>query len=170
MPIKTKTNEEITQAILSSKTKREAAERLSLHAGSLNARCLAIGPVTLEAWRSLPAGGAFADRFASIPKAYARQDEVDAMVAEAAGDYPPSADRRQVENVVRLIFGMYAVTGTMNLPRGWVRALIQTLRRAGCRAPTPSAARWYRSRIADDPASFARFCPDPELLDDLLAA
>lgn len=55
-------------------------------------------------------------------RTFRAQGEVHALMAEAAGDAaldPGAADRR---NVVLLLQAAFFITGSMNLPRGWVRA------------------------------------------------
>jgi hypothetical protein len=42
-------------------------------------------------------------------------------VAEALEDFPPSPDLTMRANAVRVIAGMYWITGTTRFPRGWVR-------------------------------------------------
>tara|TARA_R110002072_G_scaffold93924_2_gene207980 strand:+ start:6021 stop:6386 length:366 start_codon:yes stop_codon:yes gene_type:complete len=74
------------------------------------------------------------------------QAEIDALMREAAEDYPPSPDRAQRHNVVLLIQGLYFITGSMLWHRGWVRALQCELGHAGCSIPTAAVCRWIRSQ------------------------
>ena len=90
-------------------------------------------------------------------------------MAEAAGDAaldPGAADRR---NVVLLLQAAFFITGSMSLPRGWVRAAMDALEARGCRAPDASILRWYRSRLVDDPGSFEGVeGVAPEFVSDLM--
>ena len=90
-------------------------------------------------------------------------------MAEAAGDAaldPGAADRR---NVVLLLQAAFFSTGSMSLPRGWVRAAMDALEARGCRAPDASILRWYRSRLVDDPGSFEGVeGVAPEFVSDLM--
>lgn len=79
-------------------------------------------------------------------KACTLQNEADALVAEAAADFPPSPDLPQRHNVVRLVQGVYFITGSMNFPRGWVRAVQSEISRAGALVPTAAVCRWIRSQ------------------------
>ncbi len=76
------------------------------------------------------------------------QREADALVAEAATDFPPCPHLPQRHNIVRLFQGVYFITGSINFPRGWVRAVQLEIQKAGALVPTPEVCRWMRSQCA----------------------
>ena len=77
------------------------------------------------------------------------------LVAEALAEFPPDPGLSQRANVVRLMLGMWYVSGTLTWPRGWVRQVMVGLRDRGCDVPNPTVCRWYRSALAQDPGQFA---------------
>ncbi len=77
------------------------------------------------------------------------------LVAEALAELPPDPGLSQRANVVRLMLGMWYVSGTIRWPRGWVRQVMAGLGGRGCEVPSPSVCRWYRSALAQDPGQFA---------------
>ena len=97
-----------------------------------------------------------------------QQDTIDDLIAEAAADFPPSPGLPQRHNVVRLVQGVYFITGSMNFPRGWVRAVQSEIGRAGALVPTAAVCRWIRSQCVgaapwvDDVEGVA-----PEFIDDM---
>lgn len=169
MPRKNIQDAAIIAALGASSTKKEAAARLGLNPATVRTKCESIGGGAWELWQSLPADGAFSGRSASLPKPCRSQSKADDLLAEAVEDVPPDPERSQCENVVGLLWAMFAVHGSMNFPRGWVRAFVLSLGDAGCHPPTPSVARWYRTKLLTDPGQFADHCPDPRLVEDLLA-
>jgi hypothetical protein len=95
-----------------------------------------------------------------VPKAHRAQAESDALVAEAAADlaaagYGLSPDHFIRHNVVRLLVAMFAITGTMDFRRGWVRSVMLALDEAGCTHSTQVTLRWFRSNLVRDPEQFA---------------
>lgn len=97
-----------------------------------------------------------------------RLEGMRAMVAEAAADAPLDPSASQNQNIALLLLAMFAVTGTMHWPRGWVQAAQEEFLRAGCCVPTREILRWFRSRVQDDPGYFAGTPgADPELIRDL---
>jgi hypothetical protein len=91
-----------------------------------------------------------------------------ATVAEAVADYPLDPDRSQRWNIVRLLFAVYNITGTLDWSRGWMDHVIAALVAAGVGAPKHTVVGWYRSQMIDDPERLADGCPDPELMNDLV--
>ena len=77
------------------------------------------------------------------------------LVAEALAELPPDPDLPQRANVVRLMLGMWYVSGSLRWPRGWVRQVMVGLEGSGCAVPNPTVCRWYRSALAQDPGQFA---------------
>ena len=94
--------------------------------------------------------------------------DVDALVAEAAADAPPRASLAQHENISRILWAMVNVSGTLNWGRGWPDAVASEFERAGLRRPSLKVIRWQKCRLASQPEEYAKHCPDPELLQDLL--
>lgn len=159
---------EIIEVVRSSSSKREAANRLQTSGNSLSARINVHIRELVPIWKDLPADGAFAGKDRTIPKPARTQLQADALVAEAVQDSPLYPHEAQRANVARLIFAMFAITGSMNFPRGWARAVILAFEAAGAKAPTNKAIRWYRSRIAEDPEGFASIHGvDPQLVADI---
>lgn len=87
---------------------------------------------------------------------HATQREADALVAEAAEDgrFRPLPDLPPANNAVRMIVGCWYASGTLALPRGWVRAVMLACRAAGAPHPNQKCIRWYRSKTADSPSYF----------------
>lgn len=160
----------VDEALARAATKREAAEALGVPVAALHGHLYSARPDTYRrVWRALPSGGAYAGRDRGLPGPSRRQAEADALVAEAASDVghlSPCAPSRHT--IVRLLLGIYAITGSLDLPRGWVRAVLRTLAEADCPPTTPSVVRWYRTVLASDPGRFADVPGvDPVLLDDI---
>lgn len=88
---------------------------------------------------------------------HATQREADALVAEAVEDgrFRPLPDLPPANNAVRLIVGCWYASGTLALPRGWVRAVMLAMRAADARHPSATCLRWYRSKVRDAPMYFA---------------
>jgi hypothetical protein len=133
---------------------------LGVAADNLNCLVHTSHPELLPLWRKLPAGGAYRGCGTELPRSHRFQRESDALVAEAAADlaeagYPLSPTHSVRQNVVRLLVAMFAITGTLNLRRGWVRSVMLAIEAAGCPATTATATRWYRVSLADDPEQFS---------------
>ncbi|AUJ64197.1 hypothetical protein B9057_07725 [Aestuarium zhoushanense] len=160
----------VLETVRASGTKREAAERLGIHPGTIRTHMERMG--LLDEWRRLPADNAFAGvQSRGVPQASGRQERADALFVEAAADYPLRADRAQRWNAIGLLLAAYAITGTINLPRGWVRAAMIRFEEAGLKPPTAATMRWYRSKLREDPYYFeAGEDVDRQLLDDLARA
>lgn len=96
------------------------------------------------------------------------QADADALMAEAAADYPPLPGMAQRHCLVRLVQGAYLACGTMNLPRGWVRAAQQEMARAGLPVPTAKVVRWVRAQCRACPP-WLELVPDidPDFLSDM---
>ncbi|MEM7470975.1 MAG: hypothetical protein AAF340_06430 [Pseudomonadota bacterium] len=149
------------------------AELLGTSACALNSTIYK-RPELAVVWRRMPADGAFAGRFAGLPRPIGSQSVADGLVAEAIADlaatgHPLDPKNSQASDALRLILAMYAITGTMNFARGWVRSAMVAL--AGARGVMPSAkvVRWYKSNLASDPTA-ALDLPgvDNELIQDLV--
>ena len=123
----------------------------------------------LDEWRRLPPDNAFAGvQSRGLPLPSSTQEEADALLREAAEDYPLSARRAQKWNAIGLILAAYSISGNINLPRGWVRAAIIEFERAELNRPTSATMRWYRSKLREDPFYFEDGEDvDKQLLDDL---
>lgn len=106
----------------------------------------------------------------ALPRAFRRQAEADALLAEATADSPLDPRSSQRANVVRLLLSTYAICGTLDLPHGWVRAAMAEFLRAGIEPPTPCTLSWYRKQLAACPSDFELHCDDPEVMSDLIAA
>ena len=146
--------------------KADAASRLGMEVGALAAVVYRRRPDLAEAWRALPAGGAFSGWSHRLPTTnYTTQADADALVAAAADALPPDPAYPKRVNAARAILGVYGATGSMNLPRGWVRAVMMELGRRGCDVPTPASLRWHRTKLASDPDMFA---DDPRIPADLV--
>ena len=149
----------VREALLGSRTKREAAERLGKHASCINCS-VREDPELVSLWRALPADGAYSGRAAGLPRSVPNQAECDALLAEAADDltragHPVDPANHQRHDAVRLLLAVYAITGTLSLQRGWVRSLMATLTAAGHGQPSSKGVRWYRYTLANDPWLFA---------------
>lgn len=105
-----------------------------------------------------------------LPRAYRRQAEADALIAEATADSPLDPQSNQRANVVRLLLAAYAICGTLDLPRGWVRAAMAEFIRAGIEPPTPYTLSRYRKQLAACPTDFELHCDDPDVMADLVAS
>lgn len=164
--------EGLDEALATARDKRGAAERLGVHAGTVRSHIEKRRPELMERWSALPAGGAFAGR-RGVPMARPGQDRADELVDEALADLaaagrPPSPHNPQRHDVVRLVLQLYAITGSISLPYGWVRATIVAMQDAGCAAPTPASVRWYRCQLASAPERFSDVPGvDPDLIADL---
>ena len=164
----------LRDALIASRTKREVAERLARDAIRINC-AVRDDPDLLRLWQALPSDGAYAGRAAGLPlpSSAGAQAESDALVAEASADLaaagrPLSADVPLRHDTVRLILAMYAIAGTINFRRGWVRAAMLTLVASGRPMMSSKAVRWHRSALLTDPHAFASIPGvDPVLLDDL---
>lgn len=75
-------------------------------------------------------------------------------MAEALEDFPPSPDLTMRANAVRVIAGMYWITGTTRFPRGWVRPAMEAFVEAGLDCPNASVWRTYRSNVQENPGQF----------------
>lgn len=159
----------VLETVRASATKREVAECLGMHPGTIRSHMEGMG--RLDDWSRLPAGNAFAGvQSRGLPKPSNQQEEADAILSEAAVDFPLRADRAQRWNAVGLLLAAYAITGTINLPRGWVRSSMMRFEVAGLKPPTPASMRWYRSKLSEDPFYFeAGTEVDRQLLEDLNA-
>ncbi len=164
----------LSNTLLASRTKREAAGRLRTDATRINS-AVQRHPELVEIWRRLPADGAYAGREAGLPRPSSTdaQSECDALVKEALEDlaaagYPLSSEVPIRHDTVRLILAMYAIAGTINFRRGWVRAVMLAMQASGRPMMSSKAIRWHRSALITDPDAFATVPGiDPELLDDL---
>ena len=113
-------------------TKREVSERLCTSASALNS-IIYKKPELARRWKRLPADGAFAGRFAGLPSAiHEKQHRLDDLVREACNDLeatgcPIHPDNAQSHDAIRLLLAMYAITGTMNFDRGWIRSVMIAL-------------------------------------------
>jgi hypothetical protein len=87
---------------------------------------------------------------------HATQREADALVAETVDDerFRPLPDLPPANNAVRMLVGMWYASGTLALPRGWVRAVMVACRAANAPHPNQKCLRWYRSKVQDCPAYF----------------
>ena len=82
----------------------------------------------------------------------------------AAADLSP--DRPQRQNILRLMYEVYYVSGALV----WRRTgeLRRVLEGAGCTCPRNHTLRWYRSTLADDPSILLSYdWPDPEVVRDM---
>lgn len=162
----------LDEALATARDKRGAAERLGVHAGTVRSYIEKHRPELMERWSALPAGGAFAGR-RGVPMARPGQARADELVDEALADlaaagWPLSPHNPQKHDVVRLVLQLYAITGSIALPYGWVRSTIVAMRDAGCAAPTPASVRWYRSKLSTEPDDFLDVPGvDPDLIADL---
>lgn len=88
---------------------------------------------------------------------HATQREADTLVAEAIQDerFRPLPDIPPTSNVVRLVVGMWFVSGSVDLPRGWVRSVMMAMRAVGAPHPNAKCMRWYRSKLRDCPSYFS---------------
>jgi hypothetical protein len=160
---------EIEEAVRLSATKREAGQRLRITASNINCRLAAARSQQYERWRLLPPDGAYSRaRDRSPPAPSSQQGEWDALVAEATVDHPLDPGESQRWNVGRLLWSLYAITGTTCWSRGWVRACMAALGAAGIKVPSAHELRWYRSTLTAQPDTFARSCPDRDLLRDMV--
>jgi len=140
---------------------RAVATRLELSGKGVEDMLRARRPDLLPRWLELRKSELVAPYHRTLP-------EMRELVVEAAVDAPldPSASLRK--NLVLLLMAMFAITGSIRWPGGWIRAVQEEFLRAGCSIPTPASIRWLRNHLQDDPASFAVFPEvDPELLRDL---
>lgn len=87
----------------------------------------------------------------------ATQLQADALVAEALEDdrFRPSPGLPPASNVVRLVVGCWFISGSLDLPRGWVRSVMMAMRAAEAPHPNAKCMRWYRSKLRDCPSYFA---------------
>lgn len=88
---------------------------------------------------------------------HATQAAADALVAEALEDprFCPLPDLPQSNNALRIILGAWFVSGSITLPRGWVRSCMLACHERGAPCPAPRSLRWFRSKMADSPSYFA---------------
>ncbi|AHM03042.1 hypothetical protein roselon_00602 [Roseibacterium elongatum DSM 19469] len=88
---------------------------------------------------------------------HATQREADALVTEAIQDdrFAPLPGLPPACNSARIIVGMWYVSGTLSLPRGWVRSVMLAMRAVNAPHPSGKVLRWYRSKLRDSPAYFA---------------
>jgi len=88
---------------------------------------------------------------------HATQREADALVAEAVQDdrFRPLPGLPPASNVVRLVVGCWFISGSLDLPRGWVRSVMMAMRAVGTPHPNAKCLRWYRSKLRDCPTYFA---------------
>jgi|GEM_PF-2332518 len=82
------------------------------------------------------------------------QREAEALVQEAAADWPPLPGLTMRANAVRLLSSMYHIHGSTRFPRGWVRPVMQAFIAAGVDCPNARCWRSYRSDVQDNPGSF----------------
>lgn len=84
------------------------------------------------------------------------QASADALVAEALEDprFRPLIDVSKTGNALRLILGMWYVSGSTVFPRGWVRAGMVACIRSDAPCPNATCWRWFRSKLIDSPAYF----------------
>lgn len=154
-------------------TKREVAEAVGRDASILNS-IIYHDRSLRPRWQALPADGAFAGRFSGMPRAIERQVELDGLVAEAVADLdaagnPICSENPQNHDAIRLLLAMYAITGSMNFKRGWVRSTMVALTDGRGTMPSAKVMRWYKSNLVSDPMR-AMEVPgvNPDLLNDLM--
>lgn len=104
-----------------------------------------------------------------LPKPYKSQAEANALVAEALEDFEINPDHSARRNVLGLLLSMFAITGSMDFPKGWVRALMLAFDAAGAVPPKADCVRWYKGKLTVDPGQFRGIrytfdCPDAEAL------
>jgi len=144
----------LDRTLATAASKREAAEALGVHAGTVRSHIDRQRPELMGRWSALPAGGAFAGR-GGLPMVRPGQSDADALVHEASSMSPLNPSSTQRHNLVRLLLAMYAINGSMAYSLGWVRSVLLAFEAAGCRAPTPASVRWYRCRLQSEPDTFA---------------
>jgi hypothetical protein len=152
-------------ALRGSSTRKEAADRLGMQVFRLHSAVASSFPELMPALRSLAIDG--------LPPPGRSQAESDSLVARAAADlaeagFPLSARNPTRQDVVRLLVGMYAIAGSMNFRRGWVRSIMLALDSAGCSPSDPASLRWHRVKLCEDPEQFAGVPGlDPDAFADL---
>ena len=95
-------------------------------------------------------------------------DELRGLWEEAAGDAELDPFKSQRENVLRLIYCVFHITGSINFPRGWIGEMRRQFAGAGLDPPSPNVCRWYRSKVAGSSEMIADYpWVDPGTLSDL---
>lgn len=101
---------------------------------------------------------------------HATQRQADCLVAEAVQDdrFRPLPGLPPASNVVRLVVGCWFISGSLDLPRGWVRSVMMAMRAAQAPHPNAKCMRWYRSKLRDCPSYFSGMRSVPrELLEQI---
>lgn len=113
------------------------------------------------------------ERIRNLPSKTPGQEDVDSIVEEAFEDVRLRDDETQGVRMLKLLLAIYAITGTIKFPRGWKRAIMIGLHKAGLHVPSPESLGWYRTRLMRDPEEYRFASPDfedehiQELFDDL---
>jgi hypothetical protein len=140
---------------------RAVAARLELSGKGVEDMLRALRPDLLPRWLELRKSELVRPCHRALP-------EMRELVAEAVADAPLDPSATVNRNLALLLLAMFAVTGSIRWPGGWIRAVQEEFLRAGCSVPTPASIRWLRGRLQDDPASFEGLPgADTELLRDL---
>ena len=101
------------------------------------------------------AGGRRPSGGGALPPPSRDQARADRLVAAAVADHPVDPLATQRLNLVRLLTCCARHGGRgMNLPSGYVGAVMSAFDAAGSPRPTPSIVRWFRSHLQDDPLCF----------------
>lgn len=99
---------------------------------------------------------------------YRTREAAAALVEEAIADFPPKAGLSMRSNAVRLVAGMWFITGSLHFPRGWVTAAMKAFMDHGVACPNAKCWRWYRSAMSQNPMIFANSpCVPVELLEQM---
>jgi hypothetical protein len=140
---------------------RDVADRMGLSGKGVEDALRRRRPDLLDRWLRLR-------QDEMVPPRHRALDRMRDLAAEAAADASPRPGATQNANLALLLLAMFAITGSIRWPPGWVRAVQEEFAKAGCSVPTPAVARWMRGRLQDDPDAFASLPgADPELIEDL---